>query len=106
MRKIEPAITSVSRRSSATRNASNGSSTAVTRGCAALAVGALVAGWGVAQYPVLVPPGLTVAQAAAPEQTLPVTLAVLVAGFAVTLPSLGLLFAIFSRGGSGRRGPA
>ena len=76
------------------------------RGCAALAVGALVAGWGVAQYPVLVPPGLTVAQAAAPEQTLPVTLAVLVAGFAVTLPSLGLLFAIFSRGGSGRRGPA
>jgi cytochrome bd ubiquinol oxidase subunit II len=75
------------------------------RGCAALAVGALVAGWGVAQYPVLVPPGLTVARAAAPEQTLPVTLAVLVAGFAVTLPSLGLLFAIFSRGGSGRRGP-
>jgi len=67
------------------------------RGCAALAVGAVVAGWGVAQYPVLVPPGLTVARAAAPAQTLPVTLGVLVAGFAVTLPSLGLLFAIFSR---------
>jgi cytochrome d ubiquinol oxidase subunit II len=76
------------------------------RGCAALAVGALVAGWGVAQYPVLVPPGLTVAQAAAPEQTLPVTLAVLVAGFAVTLPSLGLLYAIFSPGRWGRRGSA
>jgi cytochrome d ubiquinol oxidase subunit II len=67
------------------------------RGFAVLAVGAVVAGWGVAQYPVLVPPALTVAQAAAPAQTLPVTLGVLVAGFAVTVPSLALLFVIFSR---------
>ena len=67
------------------------------RGFAVVAVGAVVAGWGVAQYPVLVPPALTVAQAAAPAQTLPVTLGVLVAGFAVTVPALALLFVIFSR---------
>jgi cytochrome bd ubiquinol oxidase subunit II len=71
------------------------------RGFAVSAVGAVVAGWGVAQYPVLVPPALTVAQAAAPAQTLPVTLGVLVAGFAVTVPALALLFVIFSRGTSG-----
>jgi cytochrome bd ubiquinol oxidase subunit II len=67
------------------------------RGFAAVAVAAVVAGWGVAQYPVLVPPDLTVAAAAAPAQTLPVTLGVLVAGFTVTLPALALLFAIFGR---------
>jgi cytochrome d ubiquinol oxidase subunit II len=76
------------------------------RGLAALAVGAVVAGWGVAQYPVLVPPGLTVAQAAAPAQTLPVTLGVLLAGFAVTLPALALLFAVFGRAANpGTSGP-
>jgi cytochrome d ubiquinol oxidase subunit II len=68
------------------------------RGFAAVAVAAVVAGWGVAQYPVLVPPDLTVADAAAPAQTLPVTFGVLVGGFAVTLPALALLFMIFGRG--------
>jgi cytochrome d ubiquinol oxidase subunit II len=64
---------------------------------AVLAVGSVVAGWGVASYPIIVPPGLTVDQAAAPAQTLPVTLGVLIAGFAVTVPSLILLLRIFSR---------
>ena len=59
--------------------------------------GWVLAGWGVAAYPYLVPPGLTVASAAGPPQTMPVILAVLVAGFAVTIPSLLLLFRIFSR---------
>jgi cytochrome d ubiquinol oxidase subunit II len=67
------------------------------RGCAAVAVGAVVAGWGVAQYPVLVPPDLTLTEAAAPAQTLPVTFGVLVGGFAVTLPALALLYVIFAR---------
>ncbi|GGJ94265.1 cytochrome D ubiquinol oxidase subunit II [Pilimelia anulata] len=69
----------------------------LARGAAALAVAAVVGGWGVAQYPVLLPPDLTVAAAAAPAATLPVTLGVLVAGFAVTVPSLALLYAVFSR---------
>jgi cytochrome d ubiquinol oxidase subunit II len=65
------------------------------RGLAAAAVASVVAGWGVATYPVLVPPALTVDQAAAP--TLPLTLGVLLAGFSVTVPSLLLLFRVFSR---------
>jgi cytochrome d ubiquinol oxidase subunit II len=64
---------------------------------AATAVAAVVAGWGVAQYPVLVPPDLTLTEAAAPEQTLPVTLGVLIVGFGVTLPAVALLFRIFGR---------
>ncbi|GIJ74994.1 cytochrome d ubiquinol oxidase subunit II [Virgisporangium ochraceum] len=64
---------------------------------AASAVATVVAGWGLAQYPVLVPPDLTLTEAAAPAQTLPVTLGVLVVGFAVTLPAVALLFRIFSR---------
>ena len=69
----------------------------LARVAAAVAVASVVAGWGLASYPVLLPPDLTVAQAAAPAQTLPVTLAVLIAGFAVTVPSLVLLFHVFSR---------
>ncbi|GAA0898716.1 hypothetical protein GCM10009557_74160 [Virgisporangium ochraceum] len=64
---------------------------------AAFAGATVVAGWGLAQYPVLVPPDLTLTEAAAPAQTLPVTLGVLVVGFAVTLPAVALLFRIFSR---------
>jgi cytochrome bd ubiquinol oxidase subunit II len=64
---------------------------------AATAVAAVVAGWGVARYPVLVPPDLTLTEAAAPAQTLPVTLGVLIVGFVVTLPAVALLFHIFSR---------
>jgi cytochrome bd-type quinol oxidase subunit 2 len=61
----------------------------------------------VAQSPILVPPYLTVAAAAAPAATLPVTLGVLIAGFAVTVPALALLFRVFSapagrRSSSGR----
>jgi cytochrome d ubiquinol oxidase subunit II len=67
------------------------------RAFAALAVTGVVAGWGVARYPVLVPPDLTLDAAAAPPQTLPVTLGVLIAGFGVTLPALALLFRTFSR---------
>jgi cytochrome bd-type quinol oxidase subunit 2 len=44
-----------------------------------------------------VPPGLTVAGAAGPPQTRPVVLAVLVAGFLITVPSLALLLRVFGR---------
>jgi cytochrome d ubiquinol oxidase subunit II len=64
---------------------------------AATAVAAVVAGWGLAQYPVLVPPDLTITEAAAPAQTLPVTLGVLIVGFAVTLPAVAFLFRVFGQ---------
>ncbi len=64
---------------------------------ATLAVVAVVAGWGLAQRPVLLP-GLTVDRAAAPAPTL-VGLLIAVAGGAVVLtPSLGLLFTLVLRG--------
>jgi cytochrome d ubiquinol oxidase subunit II len=69
----------------------------LARGFAGLAVASVLAGWGVAAYPYLVPPGLTVADAAGPAQTRPVILAVLVAGFLVTVPSLALLLRVFGR---------
>lgn len=74
----------------------------LARVAATAAVSGVVAGWGVAQYPVLVAPGLTVSAAAAPASTLPVTLLVLVAGFAVTVPPLVLLFRTFGAGLPGR----
>jgi cytochrome d ubiquinol oxidase subunit II len=64
---------------------------------AALAVAAVVAGWGLAQRPVLLP-GLTVDQAAAPAPTLVGLLVAVVGGAVVLAPSLGLLFALVLRG--------
>jgi cytochrome bd ubiquinol oxidase subunit II len=64
---------------------------------ATLAVAAVVAGWGLAQRPVLLP-GVSADQAAAPAPTL-VGLLIAVAGGAVVLaPSLGLLFTLVLRG--------
>jgi len=58
---------------------------------AALAVAAIVAGWALARWPVILP-GLTVQQAAAGHDTLVwVVVAVLVGGL-ILFPSLGLLF--------------
>ena len=65
------------------------------RGLRPLAAGAVVAviwGWGVAQFPYLLPTSLTIEQAAAPGPTLDAVL--IVFGFAVllVLPALGLLY--------------
>jgi cytochrome d ubiquinol oxidase subunit II len=70
---------------------------ALARIAAALAVASVLVGWVVGAYPYLVPPGLTVAEAAGPPETRPLILAVLVAGFAVTVPSLVLLLRVFGR---------
>ena len=64
---------------------------------AAVAVASVLGGWSLAQYPELIPGVLTVSAAAAPPETVPVTLAVLLAGFAVTLPALWLLLRVFGR---------
>jgi len=58
---------------------------------AALAVAAIIAGWALAQQPVLLP-GLTIKQAAAPHDTLVLVVVVVLAGGALLFPSLALLF--------------
>jgi len=62
---------------------------------AALAVGAVVGGWGVAQWPYLIVPDLTASEAAAPASSLrPIAIGYLV-GTLLLLPSLALLFRVF-----------
>ena len=52
-------------------------------------------GWPMAQYPLLVPPDLTIERVAAPDATLRLVLIALAAGGVVLLPSLWYLFRIF-----------
>jgi cytochrome d ubiquinol oxidase subunit II len=64
---------------------------------AALAVAAVIAGWAIAQQPVLLP-GLTVSEAAASDDTLIAVLVAAGAGALVLAPSLALLFTLTLRG--------
>jgi cytochrome d ubiquinol oxidase subunit II len=64
---------------------------------AALAVAAIIAGWALAQAPMLLP-GLTVDSAAAPRETLVAVVVVVLAGAVIVLPSLTVLFRLFLRG--------
>jgi cytochrome d ubiquinol oxidase subunit II len=66
---------------------------APARWSAALAVGAIVAGWALAQRPQFLP-GLTVEQAAASDSTLTALLVSLAAGAVILIPSLALLFGL------------
>ena len=52
-------------------------------------------GWPLAQYPLLLPPDLTIARGAAPDTTLRLVLIILGVGSIVLLPSLWYLFQIF-----------
>jgi cytochrome bd ubiquinol oxidase subunit II len=63
----------------------------LARVSAAVAVAGLIAGWALAQQPVLLK-GLTIQQAAAPHETLIVVIVAIAMGAAILLPSLGLLF--------------
>jgi cytochrome d ubiquinol oxidase subunit II len=70
------------------------------RGARALAVGAVAAviwGWGVAQWPYLLPEKLTISDAAAPSSTLTGVLVVFGVALVVVLPSIGLLFTLVQR---------
>ncbi len=65
-----------------------------------LAAGAVVAviwGWGVAQFPYLLPTSLRIDQAAAPEPTLTTVLVVFVVAAVLVLPSLALLYTLSQR---------
>ena len=65
-----------------------------------LAAGAVVAviwGWGVAQFPYLLPTGLRIDQAAAPGPTMTIIFVVFAAAAVLVLPSLGLLYVLAQR---------
>ena len=65
------------------------------RGLRPLAIGAVVAvvwGWGVAQFPYLLPTSLTISESAAPPETLAAVIIVFLIAAILVLPSLGLLY--------------
>ena len=65
-----------------------------------LAAGAVIAviwGWGVAQFPYLLPTSLKIGAAAAPSSTLDVVFIVFVIAALLVLPSLGLLYTLSQR---------
>jgi cytochrome bd ubiquinol oxidase subunit II len=70
------------------------------RGLRPLAAGAVIAviwGWGVAQFPYLLPTSLRIDQAAAPGPTLDAVLIVFVIAAILVLPALGLLYWLSQR---------
>ena len=70
------------------------------RGARVLAVGAVATviwGWAVAQHPYILPPSLTISDAAAPHETLVVLLIVFGVAVVLILPALGLLFTLVQR---------
>jgi cytochrome d ubiquinol oxidase subunit II len=70
------------------------------RGARAFAVGAVAAviwGWGIAQYPYLLPEKLTIAGAAAPSETLTSVLIVFGIAVVLVLPAIGLLYSLAQR---------
>jgi cytochrome bd ubiquinol oxidase subunit II len=69
----------------------------LARYTAALAVAAIVAGWALAQKPILLP-GLTVQEAAAPRDTLVALVVAVIAGGVILFPALALLFRLYLGG--------
>jgi len=67
----------------------------VARIAAAAEVALILWGWGVAQFPYMLPPDLTIAGAAAPPRTLNLALLALILGAIVLFPSLYYLFKVF-----------
>jgi cytochrome d ubiquinol oxidase subunit II len=68
------------------------------RALAVVAVGAVVTGWGVAQYPYLLGVRLSLSMGAAPTATLWAIFGVFLAAVTLCLPSLGLLYFLQQRG--------
>jgi cytochrome d ubiquinol oxidase subunit II len=64
---------------------------------AAVAVAAVVGGWALAQNPLLLP-GLSVSEAAAPDNVMVLLVISILAGGLILFPSLGLLFRLVLRG--------
>jgi cytochrome bd ubiquinol oxidase subunit II len=68
------------------------------QGLAVLAVAAVIAGWGTAQYPYLLGTHTTIAEAAAPVPTLVSLTVVAAVALLVVVPSMALLFVLAQRG--------
>ncbi|SDQ96434.1 cytochrome d ubiquinol oxidase subunit II [Actinopolyspora saharensis] len=68
-----------------------------SRGAAAVAVAALLWGWAVAQYPLVLLPDTTIEEAAAQPSVLRVSLVVTLIGAVLLLPSLWWMFSLFQR---------
>jgi cytochrome d ubiquinol oxidase subunit II len=64
---------------------------------AVVAVAAIIWGWGIAQYPYLLPTSLTVSQAAAADDTLTALLVVFGVAALIVVPALGLLYSLQQR---------
>jgi cytochrome d ubiquinol oxidase subunit II len=69
----------------------------IARVAAAAWVTLVLWGWILAQFPLIIPPSLTIDIAAAPARTLAETMAVLVGGGIVLVPSLWYLLRVFKR---------
>lgn len=69
----------------------------LSRWLAILQVTFILLGWGMAQFPVLVPPNLTIEAAASPPQTLKILIPVLLFGVIVLFPCLYFLLRLFKR---------
>ena len=70
----------------------------LSRVTAAAAVAAIIAGWALAQRPYILPPDLTVDEAAAPHATLVVVVVAAVIAAVLLLPSLSLLYGLLLGG--------
>jgi cytochrome d ubiquinol oxidase subunit II len=75
----------------------------LARFSAAAQVSLILWGWGVAQYPYLVVPDVTISGAAAPAITLRLVWWALIAGAVLLFPSFYYLFRVFKRGGADRQ---
>ncbi|MFI9648238.1 cytochrome d ubiquinol oxidase subunit II [Streptomyces sp. NPDC052040] len=71
--------------------------TALVRITAAAAVAALLWSWGVAQYPEMLPPSVTVAATASQPSVLATSLAALAVGAVLLVPSVLWLYSLFQR---------
>jgi cytochrome d ubiquinol oxidase subunit II len=58
----------------------------------------LLWGWALAQFPLIIPPSLTIDAAAAPVPTLESNLSVLAGGAVILIPSLWYLLRVFKTG--------
>ncbi len=76
--------------------------TRLVRPVAVLAVAAVIWGWAVAQYPELLPPRLTIADAAAPAATEATELVVVAIIVVLVVPSFALLFRLAQSGRLGQ----
>ncbi len=73
----------------------------IARTAAAVQTALIVVGWAMAQWPYILPPTLSVYDAAAPTATLTLLVGALAAGAVLLLPALAYLFAIFGRSANG-----